>query len=200
MSRTTPVNMDTPQVRSLLEYNPNTRLIDVRTPGEFVAAHIPGSYNVPLDLLRAHRDDLTISHDDAVVLVCGSGARAEQARTVLESAGMDRPRVLRGGLADWEQHDAPLNRGTTTWGMERQVRLVAGSLVLIGVLGSTAYEPLKWAAGFVGAGLTTAAITNTCAMSRVLGLLPHNHTPRGDTAALLEAVTRERVTTNLPAR
>lgn len=200
MSATTPVSMDTPQVRSLLENNPRTRLIDVRTPGEFAAAHISGSYNVPLDLLREHRSELTADHEDPIVLVCASGARAEQARNVLESAGLGQLSVLSGGITGWQQHDAPVNRGSGTWAMERQVRLVAGLLVLTGVLASTAYEPLKWVAGFVGGGLTVAAITNTCAMSRVLGLLPHNRTRQANAATMLAAVTSGQAPAGSPSR
>ncbi|MHA6803801.1 rhodanese-like domain-containing protein [Salinifilum ghardaiensis] len=200
MSATTPVSMDTPQVRSLLESNPRTRLIDVRTPGEFAAAHIPGSHNAPLDLLREHREELTTAHEDPIVLVCASGGRAEQARGVLAAAGLGHLSVLEGGMTGWQQHDAPVNRGSGTWGMERQVRLTAGLLVLSGVLASTAYAPLKWVAGFVGAGLTFAAVTDTCAMSRVLGLLPHNRTREADAASALRALTSEQAPADTPSR
>lgn len=189
MPQALPKTVDTAQIRHLREADPQIRLIDVRAPGEFASSHIPGSYNVPLHLLREHREELTAQHGDPVVLVCASGGRAEQARTLLESAGLDRLSVLRGGITGWEQDGGELNRGRGTWDMERQVRLVAGLLVLTAVVASTAYEPLKWVAGFVGAGLTFAAVSNTCAMSRVLGLLPHNHTPRTDGRALLEALT-----------
>jgi rhodanese-related sulfurtransferase len=189
MPQALPKVVDAVQVRELREADPQVRLIDVRAPGEFASSHIPGSYNVPLDLLREHREELTAQHGDPVVLVCASGGRAEQARTLLESAGLDRLSVLRGGITGWEQQGGELNQGRGTWAMERQVRLVAGLLVLTGVVASTAYEPLKWVAGFVGAGLTFAAVSNTCAMSRVLGLLPHNRTPRTDGRALLEALT-----------
>ena len=189
MSQNLPTTVDTAQVREFRETDPQVRLIDVRTPGEFASAHVPGSYNVPLDLLREHREELTARHGDPVVLVCASGGRAEQARTLLESAGLDRLSVLRGGITGWEQEGGELNRGRGTWAMERQVRLVAGLLVLTGVVASTAYEPLKWIAGFVGAGLTFAAVTNTCAMSRVLGLLPHNRTSTTDGRDLLDALT-----------
>lgn len=191
MTPTLPKTVDTAQIRALRESDPQIRLIDVRTPGEFASAHIPGSYNVPLDLLREHRSELTASHGDPVVLVCASGARADQARTLLETAGLDRLSVLRGGITGWENEGGELNRGRGTWAMERQVRLAAGLLVLIGVVASTAYKPLKWIAGFVGAGLTFAAVTNTCAMSKVLGLLPHNRTHATDARALLDALTGE---------
>ncbi|MBA8826259.1 rhodanese-related sulfurtransferase [Saccharopolyspora lacisalsi] len=200
MSRTMPATVETPQVRSLIESNPRTRLIDVRAPGEFAAAHIPGSANVPLDLLREHRTELTAAHEDPVVLVCASGARAEQARGVLETAGLDQLSVLSGGITGWQQHEGPMTRGSGTWAMERQVRLTAGLLVLTGVVGSTLHAPLKWIAGFVGGGLTFAAITNTCAMSRVLGLLPHNRTPKSDAATTLQALTSEQSPAGSPSR
>ncbi|MBK0868770.1 rhodanese-like domain-containing protein [Saccharopolyspora sp. HNM0986] len=189
MPKTLPKIVDTAQVREFREADPQVRLIDVRMPGEFASAHIPGSDNVPLNLLREHRDELTAQHGDPVVLVCASGARAEQARTLLETAGLDRLSVLRGGITGWEQENGELNRGRGTWAMERQVRLVAGLLVLTGVVASTVFDPLKWIAGFVGAGLTFAAVTNTCAMSRALGLLPHNRTSTTDGRTLLDALT-----------
>lgn len=189
MPKTLPTTVEAAQVREYREADPQVRLIDVRTPGEFASAHIHGSYNVPLDLLREHREELSAQHGDPVVLVCASGARAEQARALLESAGLDRLSVLRGGITGWEQDGGDLDRGRGSWAMERQVRLVAGLLVLTGVVASTAFALLKWIAGFVGAGLTFAAVTNTCAMSRVLGLLPHNRSSTADGRTLLEALT-----------
>jgi len=38
-----------------------------------------GAYNLPLDLLREHRDEIRAHLDDHVVLVCRSGQRAAQA-------------------------------------------------------------------------------------------------------------------------
>ncbi|MFC7345036.1 rhodanese-like domain-containing protein [Saccharopolyspora griseoalba] len=189
MPQALPETVNTAQVRELREADPRIRLIDVRAPGEFASSHVPGSYNVPLDVLRDHREELAAQHGDPVVLVCASGARAEQARTLLENAGLDQLSVLRGGITGWEQRGGELNQERGTWAMERQVRLAAGLLVLTGVVASIAYEPLKWIAGFVGAGLTFAALSDTCAMSRVLGLLPHNRTSSTDGRALLEALT-----------
>ncbi|MEV0085531.1 rhodanese-like domain-containing protein [Saccharopolyspora sp. NPDC050642] len=186
--------VDVSRARALLEDEPRARLIDVRTPGEFAATHIPGSYNVPLDLLR--EADLAAGHDDPVVLVCGSGVRAEDARTLLAAAGLGRPTVLAGGINAWDQQGAPVARGTGKWAMERQVRLVAGSLVLTGVLGSVVAPKMKWLAGFIGGGLTFSALSNTCAMARVLSLLPYNRTPAQDAPTLLAALTAD----DAPAR
>jgi rhodanese-related sulfurtransferase len=180
--------LDPAAVRSLMTSHPGTRLIDVRTPGEFAALHIPGSYNVPLDLLREHRDELRAEHDDPVVLVCASGARAEQARSVLDRTGLERLEVLRGGVADWQRDGGPVREGAGVWAMERQVRLTAGSLVLGGVLVSVRYRPAVALAGVIGAGLAFSAVTNTCGMARLLALLPHNRRCAPDPADALAAL------------
>ncbi|NEE10784.1 rhodanese-like domain-containing protein, partial [Streptomyces sp. SID7499] len=112
------------------------RLLDVRTAGEFQTGHIPGAYNVPLDTLREHRMELGQHLDEDVVLVCRSGARATQAEEALAEAGLPNLRVLDGGMVAWESSGAPVNRGEQRWEMERQVRLIAGSVVLVsGVVG-----------------------------------------------------------------
>ncbi|HSE55240.1 MAG TPA: rhodanese-like domain-containing protein [Nocardioidaceae bacterium] len=150
------------------------RVLDVRTPAEFETAHIPGSYNVPLDNLREHRAELRAHLDEDVVLVCRTGGRAEQAEKALAEVGLPGLRVLEGGMVAWESNGAPVNRGKQTWELERQVRLVAGSIVLSSVLGSIVVPELKWVAGGVGAGLMFAALSNTCAMGMLLAKMPWN--------------------------
>lgn len=154
------------------------RVLDVRTPAEFETAHIPGSYNVPLDNLREHRAELRAHLDEDVVLVCRTGGRAAQAEKALAEVGLPGLRVLEGGMVAWESNGAPVNRGKQTWELERQVRLVAGSIVLSSILGSIVVPELKWVAGGIGAGLTFAALSNTCAMGMLLAKMPWNR--RGD--------------------
>ena len=150
------------------------RILDVRTPGEFESAHIAGAYNVPLDLLREHRDEIITHLDEDVVLVCRSGQRATQAEETLRAAGLNNVHILDGGINAWEARGLAVNRGTPRWDLERQVRLVAGSVVLTSVLGSIAAPKLKWVAAFIGGGLTFASLTNTCAMGMMLSKLPYN--------------------------
>ncbi|MBO2457529.1 rhodanese-like domain-containing protein [Actinomadura violacea] len=171
-----PARLDAAALRERLAQADPPRLLDVRTPAEFAALHIPGSYNVPLDTLREHRAELG-RHLDEVVLVCRSGARAAQAERALAGAGLSDVHVLDGGITAWQASGAPLNRGRAAWDLERQVRLVAGVLVLIGVLGGLAVPALRWLAAAIGAGLTIAALTNTCAMGMLLARLPFNRGP-----------------------
>ncbi|MEU0151353.1 rhodanese-like domain-containing protein [Micromonospora fulviviridis] len=169
-----PATLDAISLRELIDAGRAPRLLDVRTPAEFETSHIPGSYNVPLDLLKEHREELRDHLDEDVVLVCRSGARATQAGQALAGVGLPNLKVLDGGIMAWQTANAPIKEGTPRWDLERQVRLVAGSIVLAGVLGSVFVPQLKWVAGFIGAGLTFAAVTNTCAMGMMLGKLPYN--------------------------
>ncbi len=150
------------------------RVLDVRTPGEFETAHIAGAYNVPLDLLREHRDEIIKHLDDEIVLVCRSGQRATQAEETLRNAGLCNLHILDGGIVAWESAGFAVNRGSQRWDLERQVRLAAGSMVLSSILASLAVPRLKWLAAGVGGGLTFAALSNTCAMGMLLSKLPYN--------------------------
>lgn len=173
-------------VAPLIEQGADIKLIDVRTPAEFESAHIPGSYNVPLDQLPEHREELRSRLNGPAVLVCRSGARARQAEQVLREVDLPALHVLDGGLSAWEQAGLPTNRGRQRWSMERQVRGIAGGLVLTGVLGSAiAWPTLKWLAAFVGGGLLFSALTDTCGMAAVLGRLPWNRAATCDVGATL---------------
>ena len=174
----TTLTVDAPTLAERLgnSSDPDPTLIDVRTPAEFEAGHIPGAVNVPLDELKGSLDQLCAVLDDHhdVVLVCRSGARAGQAETALAGAGRTDLRVLDGGMVAWEQAGAPVNRGRKTWDIERQVRFVAGSVVATSVLGSHFAPRLKWLAAGLGTGLVTAAVTNSCAMGAALSRMPWN--------------------------
>jgi rhodanese-related sulfurtransferase len=150
------------------------RILDVRTPGEFDTAHLPGAYNVPLDLLREHRDEILSHVDQEVVLVCRSGQRAAQAKQTLRRAGLANVHILEGGITAWEAKGFVVNRGSQRWDLERQVRLVAGLIVALSVLASVIVPGAKWVAFVIGAGLAVAALTNTCAMGMLLARLPYN--------------------------
>ena len=166
--------IDNEQLRQMMREDPATKILDVRTGGEFDSIHIAGSYNVPLDTLGEHVRDLAdVAHP--VVLVCRSGARADQAHTKLSGAGKQRLHLLDGGLDAWIAGGGDVVRNESeVWAMDRQVRLVAGSISLAGLLLSIAVPKAKWLAGGVAAGLTFSAVSNTCAMANVLGKLPYN--------------------------
>ena len=157
-------------------------VLDVRTPGEHAAAAIPGSQLLPLDRLDEHADALASGLCTHVTLVCRSGQRAAQAHERLTAAGAGNLTVLEGGRNAWQAAGQPVDStpGAAKWAMERQVRLAAGSLVLAGIVASLRWPGARFLSGGVGAGLTFAALSDTCAMSRVLLKLPYNRTGSHD--------------------
>ncbi len=183
--------IDVSTLQGLMERDPSLRILDVRTGGEFETVHIPGSYNVPLDTLGEHVEDLAdVEH--TVVLVCQSGNRASSAHTKLADAGKETLHLLDGGIAAWETAGGQVSRsGTNRWAMDRQVRLAAGALALAGVALSTVVPQAKWLAGAVATGLVVSAVTDSCAMAAVLAKLPYNRTDRCDIAGVLRQLNDE---------
>ena len=173
-------------------------VVDVRSAAEYGASHIRGSYHVPLATLAEHTSDLAAHIEDPVVLVCQSGVRAEQARRHLAATGLERAHVLDGGLPAYTAAGGDIVRGPQVWAVERQVRLVAGALVLAGLtVGRFVSPKARLLAGGIGAGLTFSALSNTCAMGAALARLPLNcdvaEPEIGQTLAALRARRHERL-------
>lgn len=192
VNNASPTAIGAAELARLLDEDPSLGVIDVRTGGEFESAHIPGSHNVPLDALGDHVIDLA-SVDRPVVLVCQSGARSTQAGEKLAAQGKATLRVLEGGLNSWESAGGDVVRGDTErWAMDRQVRLVAGSIALSGIVLSTVVPGAKWIAGGIAGGLTFSAVTDTCAMATMLSKLPYNRTEDPDVASVVAALASDR--------
>ena len=179
------------QLESRMSSGEDHHVLDVRSPAEFETAHIPGSLNLPLGQLPGHAAELAEHNELPVVLVCRSRNRAGQAASTLAAAGADRLHVLEGGLQRWDDGARPVQRGKARWDLERQVRLVAGSLVLAGIVVSTKVPRARYLSGAVGAGLAFAAISDTCAMGNLLARLPYNRGAGVDTAATVAALTAQ---------
>ncbi len=147
-------------------------VIDVREPMEFVTGHIAGSLNVPLS--RLAQADLPRG---PLVLVCQSGNRSGKGLTQLLQLGHPHPVAdLLGGVPAWQQAGFPVRQlKGAPLPLMRQVQIVAGSLVLLGVILSQVVAPgWIWLSGFVGAGLTFAGLSGFCGMARLLAAMPWN--------------------------
>ena len=157
-------------------------LIDVRTPAEFREVHAEAARSVPLDVL----DPATLAEsrigasDEPLYLICRSGSRARQACEKLRAAGCTHVVNVEGGMVAWERAGLPVVRGERTISLERQVRIAAGTLVLIGTaLGAFVHPAFLGLSGFVGAGLVFAGVTDTCGMGLLLARMPWNQVGRG---------------------
>ncbi len=171
-------------------------LIDVRTPVEFREVHAAVARNVPLDRLDvAAVRDRRSAESPPLYCICRSGSRGRQACEQLAAGGVPNVVNVEGGTLAWEQAGLPVVRGRKAISLERQVRIAAGSLVLIGVgLGAFVHAYCLGLAAFVGAGLVFAGVTDTCGMALLLGRMPWNQVrsdpPAASTAPGAETVCR----------
>jgi phage shock protein E len=81
-------------------------LLDVRTPEEFAAGHVPGAVNIPYDQLATRLGE--IPRGDEVVLYCHSGRRAGLAVEVLAANGYTRLAHLQGDMQGWQSSGRPV--------------------------------------------------------------------------------------------
>ncbi|HTR42137.1 MAG TPA: rhodanese-like domain-containing protein [Pseudomonadales bacterium] len=162
------------ELQKLLAAQPQLPLFDVRTPVEFTEVHVPQAQNVPLDELRPGA--IQFPKEQPVYLLCRTSNRATKAAEKLAKEGFAQPVVVEGGTLAWVEANLPVVRGTgKVISLERQVRIVAGSLVFIGVLlGWFVHRAFFGLAGFVGAGLVFAGITDFCGMGLLLAKMPWN--------------------------
>lgn len=149
-------------------------VIDVREFPEYAAGAIAGSRLVPLSTVEEKARNW--NKTEPVLLVCRSGKRAAQAAETLERLGFQSVNVLQGGFEAWKAAGLPTNvQERKPWSLERQVRAIAGSMVLLftflGLLVSPYFLGLTL---FVGAGLLFAGVTDVCLMATALGKLPWN--------------------------
>ena len=178
------------ELAALLREGAAVRLLDVRTPGEYEAAHIRGAYNVPLDTLGEHGPELRAAVEEPVVLVCQSGQRARRAEEALRTAGMPNLHVLDGGVNGWLAAGQPVVRAAARLSLERQVRIAAGALAAAGGLLALTVNPLfALLPAVVGSGLVFAGVTDRCGMAMVLARLPYNRPATCDVGAMVRALS-----------
>jgi rhodanese-related sulfurtransferase len=162
------------ELQKILTVQPSSSLIDVRTPIEFAEAHVPQAQNIPLDELKP--SSLQLRKDQPLYLLCRSGQRATKAAEKFSREGFSQLIIVEGGTLAWIEANLPVTRSSVKIiSLERQVRIVAGSLVLIGVLlGWFVHRGFFGLSAFVGAGLVFAGITDFCGMGLLLAKLPWN--------------------------
>ena len=151
-------------------------LIDVRTPVEYREVHITFARNVPLDRLDATMiADGQRKAGQPLYVVCRSGGRGSQACEKLVAAGCTDVVNVEGGTLACIEAGLPVVRGKKSISLERQVRIAAGSLVLLGAALGWFVDPAFVALpAVVGAGLCFSGITDSCAMGMLLARMPWN--------------------------
>jgi glyoxylase-like metal-dependent hydrolase (beta-lactamase superfamily II) len=159
-------------LQALREAQRDTVLLDVRSRLEFEGSWIDGATNLPLEELDGRLDEIPEQRE--VVVVCRTGVRATIAAEALARSGR-RARVLEGGMQAWRRAHLPMREGRRRLPVDRQVQLIAGSMILTGIALGTLVNPwFLGIAAFFGAGLTFAGATGTCGLAHILLRLPWN--------------------------
>jgi len=170
--------MITPQaLDALIKSTQTIELIDVRTPTEYRDCHITSARNIPLDSLdpKAVMKSRKLPLKAPLYIICQAGNRSLKACEQFHALGFTQIVNIEGGTRAWKDKGLPVIHGQTSVSIERQVRIVAGSLVLIGaLLGMLVHPAFIALSAFVGAGLVFSGITNSCAMAMILMKMPWN--------------------------
>ncbi len=176
------MNCDVTRLREAIQQG-DCQVVDVREYVEYAGGHVPGARNIPLGELSQRATEL--DEKRPIYVICQSGRRSAEAAKRLREMGFADVISITGGTQAWREQGWPLEReARAPWSLERQVRLVAGALVLVGSLASVWVSPhFVWLAAFVGAGLVFAAVTNWCGMALLLARLPWNRRPMGRNAS-----------------
>lgn len=81
-------------------------VLDVRSPDEFAAGHVPGAINIPHDRIGDRLAE--VPRDKDVILYCQSGRRAGLAAQALAEQGYTRLFHLEGDIAAWKANGRQL--------------------------------------------------------------------------------------------
>ncbi len=159
---------------ALVEKNPQVKLLDVRSVLEFSQVHIKDSINIPIDILSTKINDLSQTQQSYIVL-CRTGNRSPMAADMLIQSGIHGVKVMQEGITHWQREGLPVIKGEGGISLERQVRLIAGSLVLFGIIMSWF---IHWAfifiSVFISSGLIYSGLSDNCLMGMLLMKLPYN--------------------------
>jgi rhodanese-related sulfurtransferase len=152
-------------------------LIDVRTPIEFREIHVENATNAPLESLdpKAIMAARNGASGRPLYLICQTGSRGEKACKRFIACGFENVVKVEGGTLAWAEKGLPVKRGKKAVSLERQVRIAAGFLVVLGVaLGFFVTPYFYLLSAMVGAGLMQAGITDTCPMAILFAKMPWN--------------------------
>ena len=166
-------NLSVQQSAELLSQKNSIPLIDVRTPAEYGSVHAKGAVNHPMESLDLAK--IPCSKEDEIHVICQSGGRSMKVCQKLEGAGFTNLVNVEGGTLAWHAAGLPVVEGKKVMSLERQVRIAAGSLVVIGAAIGQFVHPGGFAlSAFIGAGLVFAGVTDTCGMGMMIAKMPWN--------------------------
>ena len=150
-------------------------LIDVRPSVDYRRRRAVHAKNVPEHTLDQFVTDREETADQPIYVICERGVASMRAAQQLYRAGLTAVYSVEGGTAAWEAAQLPVIRAPKAFSLERQVRILAGLIILAGSALAYWIHP-AWVAlpAFIGAGLAFAGLSNACGMGMMLAKMPWN--------------------------
>ena len=102
-------SMMAPEAFALLQRQPRTFLLDVRTPGEYLQLRLAGATLIPIDQFLARAGE--VPKDRPILVYCAVGSRSSQVANYLASQGYQEVYNLTGGIWGWQLRGYPVLQG-----------------------------------------------------------------------------------------
>ena len=181
-----PRDVPPPEFAKFVNEGGASSVIDVRTGLEWRMSHIDGSEHIPMGQLAESVERIR-QIPAPRMLLCRSDQRARSAQNQLEELGVRGLVVATGGILAFEAGGGTATKSRDVMSLERQVRLFAGTLVVLGVAFGVLVHPWFLAiSAFAGCGLIFAGLTDHCGAALLLAKMPWNR--GGGNSAMREPV------------
>ena len=170
----TPESVSPHEARKLIDQG--GVLIDIRERAQYLREHIPNARSLPLADIMADKT-IEATERQPVIFHCSAGmCTAQNASVLMKAASPATALLMAGGINAWKSAGLPtIKDKKQPLPVMRQVQIVAGILILIGVgLGYTTDSRFFLLSGFVGAGLLFAGVSGLCGMASLLLKMPWN--------------------------
>lgn len=154
-------------------------ILDVRSTPEHREMCLKKKHiHIPLDNLDPDKfqKDNKLTLETPIYLLCRHGIRSATAAERLMAFGFKNVYVVEGGIEYCKpQGLVEIISTSRSISLEEQVRIGAGSIVLVGVfLGAFIHHLFYIVPAFIGLGLIVSGITGWCGMSLLLEKMPWN--------------------------
>ena len=103
--------LDIDALRQRLDQEPKLLLLDVRTAEDYIAGHIEGALNIPLEVLENSIDELAAWQELPVAIICTTDRCSRKAAQLLGREGFADVHVVLGGMSQWQERSLPVATG-----------------------------------------------------------------------------------------
>lgn len=94
-----------------LRQEKDAQVIDVRTPAEYEAGHVPGAMNIPINSKDFDQKSKSLDKEKKHLVYCAIGGRSAKATARMQELGIKEIYDFTGGMRAWKDAEKPVERG-----------------------------------------------------------------------------------------